>query len=90
MKMKYFLWVLMVLIVAAVPSPTLADYQEGTAAFERGEYETALKEFKESRSGKKQKSVELHSRSNPIRLFSMPRAGHQCKRSPETVGHAYP
>ena len=44
--MKILLWMLTVLIVEAMPSLVFGGYEDGTAAFERGDYEIALKEFK--------------------------------------------
>ena len=44
--MKILLWMLTVLIVEAMPSLVFGGYEDGTAAFERGDYKIALKEFK--------------------------------------------
>jgi len=43
--MKYFLWLLTTLIVVTMPSLAFGDYESGTAAFDRSDYDTALKEF---------------------------------------------
>ena len=44
--MRYLLWVFILLTVFATPLPALENYENGTVAFERGDYETALREFK--------------------------------------------
>lgn len=44
--MKSFLWMLTAAIVWSVPSLALADYQDGRDAFDRGDYQTAFKEFR--------------------------------------------
>ena len=44
--MKYLLWIFTLLMVFAAPSLALGDYESGTVAFEEGDYETALREFK--------------------------------------------
>ena len=44
--MKYLLWVLMLLMAFATPLLAIGNYENGTIAFEQGDYETALREFK--------------------------------------------
>ena len=44
--MRYLLWVFILLMVFATPLLALEDYENGAVAFERGDYETALREFK--------------------------------------------
>ena len=44
--MNFFLWVLFVLSIEVIPSLVFGGYEEGSAAFERSDYEIALKEFK--------------------------------------------
>ena len=44
--MRYLLWVFILLTVFATPLPALENYENGAVAFERGDYETALREFK--------------------------------------------
>ena len=44
--MRCFLWIFILLIFFATPLLDLGGYKNGTAAFERGDYETALREFK--------------------------------------------
>ena len=44
--MRYLLWVFILLTVFVTPLPALENYENGTVAFERGDYETALREFK--------------------------------------------
>ena len=46
LQMKFFLWVLFVLSIEVIPSLVFGGYEEGSAAFERSDYEIALKEFK--------------------------------------------
>jgi hypothetical protein len=44
--MKHLLWVFVLLIFFKAPSLALGTYEKGTIAFEQGDYETALREFK--------------------------------------------
>ncbi|MEE9258500.1 MAG: tetratricopeptide repeat protein [Nitrospinaceae bacterium] len=44
--MLRFIWIVTAVIVWAMPSPVAAGYQEGRDAFDRGDYQTALNEFK--------------------------------------------
>jgi len=44
--MRYLLWIFILLMVFATPISVLGNYENGTVAFERGDYETALREFK--------------------------------------------
>ena len=44
--MRYLLWVFILLTVFVTPLPALENYENGAVAFERGDYETALREFK--------------------------------------------
>ena len=41
-----FIWVFISLIFFSTPLLALGSYENGIAAFERGDYETALREFK--------------------------------------------
>ena len=44
--MRYLLWIFILLMVFATPLLALGNYENGIVAFERGDYETALREFK--------------------------------------------
>jgi len=44
--MRYLLFVSMLLTIYTTPSLALGNYNDGTIAFDRGDYKTALKEFK--------------------------------------------
>ena len=44
--MRYLLWAFILLMVFETPLLALGNYENGIAAFERGDYETALREFK--------------------------------------------
>ena len=44
--MRYLLWVFILLMVFETPLLALGTYESGTIAFERGDYETAFREFK--------------------------------------------
>jgi len=44
--MRYFLFVFMLSMISTIPSLALESYKNGTNAFERGDYKTALREFK--------------------------------------------
>ena len=44
--MKYLLWVFILLMIFATPLSALVNYETRTVAFDRGDYETALREFK--------------------------------------------
>jgi len=44
--MRYLLWVFILLMVFETPLLALGNYESGTIAFERGDYGTALREFK--------------------------------------------
>ena len=46
LEMKLFLCVFILFFVEVIPSLVFGGYEEGSAAFERGDYEIALKEFK--------------------------------------------
>ena len=45
--MRYLWFVSILTIISIIPSPALGNYKNGTIAFERGDYKTALKEFKD-------------------------------------------
>ena len=45
--MRYLLFVVILSVISTTPSLALGNYKNGTIAFERGDYKTALKEFKD-------------------------------------------
>ncbi len=44
--MKYLLWVFVLLMIFTTPLSALVNYENGAVAFDRGDYETDLREFK--------------------------------------------
>jgi hypothetical protein len=46
-KMRYFLFIFMLSMIFTTPSLAFGNYKTGIIAFERGDYKTALKEFKD-------------------------------------------
>ena len=45
--MRYFLFIFMLSMIFTTPSLAFGNYKNGIIAFERGDYKTALKEFKD-------------------------------------------
>ena len=43
--MRFIIWVFLVLSLLVIPTRAFGSYKDGTAAFERGDYEIALKAF---------------------------------------------